>query len=74
MARSPRYKIYIDGSYMASCKDIIGAIVLMSFYGDHSTVRDGHSHVIFAEGVDGVVAEIGYDRASRIAVGRTKGV
>lgn len=41
MAASPRWKVYRDGKYVASCKDIVDAITIVQTHGDE--LRDGHS-------------------------------
>ena len=51
---SPRWKVYDpQGTYQASCKDVEATAVLMGFYGDGSTIRDGHTKIIWTQGENG---------------------
>lgn len=54
MAGSPRFKVYdATGKYQASCKEIEAAAAVVSFYGEGATIKDGHTRVVWREGVDG---------------------
>ena len=71
MAGSPRWKVYdSDGVYQASCKDTEAAALIVSFYGTGSTIRDGHSTVVWTEGV----THDGYADASYTEVDITIGL
>ena len=53
MASSPQIKVYdANGKYMASCKEVAGASLLMSLYGDGSTIRIGHRTIVWTQGED----------------------
>lgn len=58
MAASPRYKIYSkDGEYLASVKYLSDAGILLSVLGNGTTVRLGHTLIIYTEGKDGNCGE-----------------
>jgi hypothetical protein len=58
MASTPEWKVYdYDGTYQAACKDIAAAACLVSFYGERSTIRNGHSLVVWTEGTDGIASD-----------------
>lgn len=43
MPSSPNLKVYDRwNTYQASCKEIEAAAALVAFYGEYSTIRDGH--------------------------------
>ena len=73
MARSPRWKVYDRyDTYQASCKEVEAAAALVAFYGEYATIRDGHVHVVWTEGIDGdaadsydATADAVYDRSVR---------
>lgn len=73
MASSPVWKVYDStGEYVASTKEIAGAALLMSLYGEGSTIRHAHRRVVWTEGVDGEGAE-SYDRVALVAEARLQG-
>jgi hypothetical protein len=54
MAASPQWKVYTpQGEYVASAKHTEGASLLMSLYGDGSTIRFDHRKIVWTEGIDG---------------------
>lgn len=60
MAASPKWKIYDShGVYQGCVKEVEAGAALMGFYGDGSTIREGHSKgsVVWTEGVDGEAGE-----------------
>lgn len=70
MAGSPKWKVYDpDGVYMASTKEVAGAALLMSLYGEGSTIRLAHRMVVWTEGVDGNGAE-SYDGTAEVIAQR----
>lgn len=70
MAASPKYKVYDStGVYQASVKEIEAGALLMSLYGDGSTIRIGHSFTVWTEGTDGQGAE-SYDHVAQVAAQR----
>lgn len=54
MAQAPKYKVYDnDGCYVASCKEISDATILVSIgYPDRGSIRLGHGKVLFVHGID----------------------
>jgi hypothetical protein len=51
MASAPKYKVYDrDKEYQAACKEPEAALALCHFYGAGSTIRLGHSSVVWFEG------------------------
>lgn len=67
MAGSPKYKIYTSGKeYVASVKDLEDAAALAALRGDGTTVRLGHSTVLWTEGQEEIPAGESYDRAAEI--------
>jgi hypothetical protein len=70
MAAAPQWKVYdSEGVYQAACKEIEAAAALASFYGDGSTIRQGHSHTVWTEGVDGHAGD-SYDEAVSVIICR----
>jgi hypothetical protein len=59
MAASPKFKVYDnEGIYEAACKSIESAAAIIGGIGcDGWTIRDGHTRVIWTEGVDGHAGE-----------------
>lgn len=58
MASSPRWKVYdACKQYRAACHEIEAAAVLVSFYGDGSTIRSNHKRTVWTEGVDGTASD-----------------
>jgi hypothetical protein len=60
MAASPKYKIYDHtGTYQAACKEIEAAAAVVSFYGEGSTIREGHGQrdIVRREGEEGLAGE-----------------
>ena len=76
MAASPRWKVYDpSGEYMAATKEIAGAALLMSLYGEGSTIRLAHRTIVWTEGenADGFGAE-SYDHVALVAEARLNGM
>ena len=72
MAAAPQWKVYdYEGVYQAACKDIPAAACLVSFYGERSTIRNGHSAIVWTEGMDhdGIAAD-SYDLTHLRILGR----
>ena len=64
MSSSPQFKVYdSENNYMAACKDIFSAAVLVAFYGDGATIRHGHStrDIVWREGGEIQSAADSYD-------------
>ncbi|MDE2103300.1 MAG: hypothetical protein KGL39_39030 [Patescibacteria group bacterium] len=62
MAASPGYKVYDKhGVYQAACKEPEAAGALVSLYGEGSTIRHGHSLVVWREGAEAIPAGESYD-------------
>lgn len=66
MAASPRFKVYDHrGVYMGACKEIEGAACLVSLYGPMSTIRDGHTMIVWTEERDGIASD-SYDHTVEV--------
>jgi len=68
MAASPRFKIYDSSNqYKAACHEPEAAAVLVSFYGEGATIRDGHREraTVWAEGRDGLAGD-SYDHVAQM--------
>jgi len=53
MASSPRWKVYDAGNHYQGCtKEPESAAALAQFYGDGATVRNGHTQIVWTEGID----------------------
>lgn len=64
MGASPKWKVYDkENNYVASCRDTDGASLLMSLYGDGSTIRLDHRRIVWTEGADGNASE-SYDQTA----------
>ena len=58
MASSPQWKVYdSEGIYQAACKEIESASILVTWYGTGSTIRKGHSQIVWTEGKDGEASD-----------------
>jgi len=68
---SPKYKVYDnDGQYVASCKHLEDAAILVGIgYPDRGTVRLGHGRTLWTNGVDGNASE-SYDGAAQVMADR----
>ena len=55
MAETPRWKVYVSGQYLASCKERDASIALAEWYGHRSEVRDRHADVVWQYGEPGVI-------------------
>ena len=54
MAASPRWKVYgPNGEYVASCKYVSDAALLVSNYRDGAVIKDRHKKIVWREGIDG---------------------
>ena len=72
MASSPEWKVYDrHGTYQAAVKEPEAAAALVSWYGDGSTVRHGHSRVVWTEGrTNDGPAGMDYDGTATIIMAR----
>lgn len=62
MSAVPGWKVYDpSGTYQAACKEIEAAGALVGFYGDGSTIRLGHTFVVWREGHEEQPAAESYD-------------
>ena len=58
MASSPQWKVYdSEGTYQAACKEIEAASILVTWYGEGSTIRKGHTQIVWTEGLDGEASD-----------------
>lgn len=70
MAQSPALKVYDpNGKYIGSAKEVLGAAVMAQVYGEGSTIRLGHSRVLYTQGKDGDACE-SYDSTGALMVER----
>lgn len=70
MAAAPQFKVFnAQGEYVAACKEIELAAVLVSFLGDGSQIRKGHNKnaVLWTEGKEDQPASQSYDRVVELA-------
>lgn len=68
MAASLVWKVYDNkGAWQAACKEIDGAAAVCSLYGIGSTIRHGHTFVVWTEGQDGKRAADSYDVVANTA-------
>lgn len=69
MAASPKYKVYnAAGDYRASFKDATEAATLVSVLGEGSTIRFGHSCVLWIEPAYDPQADLSYDVRGQVAM------
>lgn len=61
MAGSPKWKVYRDGKYVAACKHIEDAAVLVAAAPTGSEIRYEHSFVVWREGHESQPAGASYD-------------
>jgi len=62
MASAPRFKIYVDGVYIAACKFPEDAAMILSGNG-HGEIRSGHKKIVYTL-QDGDVID-SYDAVAR---------
>jgi hypothetical protein len=53
MGASPKWKVYRGTEYVASCKYIEDAAAICAMSGDGATIRNGHTVIVWREGIDG---------------------
>jgi len=71
MAGATKWKIYDKaGTYQAACKEVEAAAVLVAFYGDGSTIRSGHSWIMWREGAEETPAAESYEEVARTVTTR----
>lgn len=63
MAASPRWKVYRGSEYLAACKHVEEAAVLVAFLGDGATIRLDHAarFTVWTEGKEDQSAGESYD-------------
>jgi hypothetical protein len=66
MAGSPDWKIYVGKEYRACCKYAEDAAALVAFLGNGTTVRWGHSWIVWREGLEAQPAGESYDGTAAI--------
>jgi len=73
MAASPQFKVYIAGEYVGCAKHPIEAAAMLACRGAAGdTIRQGHSKVVWTEGVDGEAGD-SYDAVAEQVWGRVSG-
>lgn len=70
MAGSPKWKVYRNGEYIASCKYADDAAALVSLGG--GIVKHDHSLVVWNEGAESFSAGESYDGAAKIMQDRVR--
>lgn len=71
MAGSPQWKVYnAAGVYIASCKHIEDAAVLVAARGDGATIRRQHGKPLWTEGAEAFPAGESYDRVFDVVMQR----
>ena len=70
MAASPKYKVYRNGEYVASCKYPSDAAVLVSAFGEGAQIRVGHNQIVWNEGHEDQSASESYDYVADTIMGR----
>lgn len=73
MAASPRWKVYLDGEYRASCRYPEDAAMLVACLGDGAQIRDGHAarSIVWNEGAEEQPAGESYDYVAAMVWHRT---
>ena len=75
MAASPQFKVYTsDREYIASVKYPDDAAVIIDKHGDGTTLRNGHTTVVWCEGTEIIQAMESYDIFTSIVLARTDGI
>ena len=70
MASTPRFKVYSPaGEYIAACRYVDDAAVLVAFQGEGARVKLEHRRVLWTEGADGLASE-SYDAAAHVMLDR----
>lgn len=64
---SPKWKLYnAEGEYIAACRYVEDALMLMAFNGDDSTIKFDHRTLVWTEGKEEIRASESIDRAVAI--------
>lgn len=66
MAASPKWKVYRNGEYVASCAYAEDAAALVALGWSGGIVKYGHSRVVWTEGKELFPAGESYDRAAQV--------
>lgn len=67
MAASPKYKVYSKhGEYLASCKYAEDAAAIVALNGEGSTIRLGHTIILWTEGKETCPAYESYDTVASV--------
>ena len=67
MAASPRWKVYdYNREYIAACKHAEDAAALAALRGPGTTIRAGHSLVVWTEGAEDQSAGDSYDHVANV--------
>lgn len=74
MAASPRWKVYSQNLYIASCHYIEDAAALVALHGQGTTIRDGHRRIVWTEGEESLPASESYDHVLDMVYKRTRAV
>jgi hypothetical protein len=70
MAGSPRWKVYVRGKYVASCKYLEDAAAIVALNGDGTEIRDDHGPVLWREGQEDFPASESYDGVAKVVLER----
>lgn len=50
MAAAPKWKFYLEGQYLAACKNIDDALALCDKHGEGSQIKLAHGATVWTEG------------------------
>jgi hypothetical protein len=71
VAATPKFKVFNAlGQYVAACKWLEDAAMLVGFYGVGATIRWGHRIVIWREGEEATAAYESYDTVAEVCLER----
>lgn len=76
MAGSPRFKVHNpQGEYVASCKHVEDAAMIIAGYGDGAKIRDGMNgkRIVWHEGRESCAAGDSYDTVAATVWARVRG-
>jgi hypothetical protein len=69
MAASPKYKVYCDGIYIASCKDVYDALAIIEMRGAGS-IKVHHNKLVYDFDIDGSPIDPSWDASAKLALDR----
>ena len=73
MAQSPQFKVFNPaGKYIAACRHIEDAAMLVGAYGQGAKIKFGHSMIVWTEGSEAAKASDSFDAVAQVVSTRIR--